>query len=97
MSTIDPDLYATLAQYKLVIFKGDLNYRKLVGDIYWEPTTSFEAAWRGFEPSNVLTLRTVKADTVAGLRKGVFEELFKKDPNWFSSGEYALVQLLKKK
>lgn len=97
MSTVDPKLYDELAKNKLVIFKGDLNYRKLVGDIYWEPTTSFKAALRGFEPTNVLALRTVKADTVAGLKKGVFEELTQKNPKWLSTGEYALLQLLKKK
>ncbi|XP_065216646.1 damage-control phosphatase ARMT1-like [Planococcus citri] len=97
MSTVDPEQYAQLAKHKLTIFKGDLNYRKLVGDIYWEPTTSFKTALRGFEPTNVLSLRTVKADTIAGLKEGVFEELTDKDPSWLITGEYALIQLLKKK
>ncbi|XP_065219748.1 damage-control phosphatase ARMT1-like [Planococcus citri] len=97
MSTVNPALYAELAQNQLTIFKGDLNYRKLCGDIYWEPTTSFKTALRGFDPTNVLALRTVKADCVTGLREGLFEELTRKNPNkWTTTGEYAVIQLSKK-
>ncbi|XP_065219942.1 damage-control phosphatase ARMT1-like [Planococcus citri] len=99
MSTVNPKLYEELSQNKLIIFKGDLNYRKLVGDIYWEPTTSFKTALREFDPTNVVALRTVKADCVAGLREGLFEEMTQKNPNWLikPTGEYALLQLSKKK
>lgn len=67
-----------------------------MGDIFWEPTTSFKFALRGFEPTNVLALRTVKADTISGLPKGVFEELNAKEANWMITGKYALIQLLRK-
>lgn len=42
MQQVDPQLYSGLAEAKLVIFKGDLNYRKLVGDINWETTIDFK-------------------------------------------------------
>ena len=44
MRTVEPELYATLAEAQLVIFKGDLNYRKLVGDLNWEATVPFRTA-----------------------------------------------------
>lgn len=40
-------LYADLAKAHLVIFKGDLNYRKLLGDFNWDFGTTFEEVLRG--------------------------------------------------
>ncbi|KOC60655.1 UPF0364 protein C6orf211 like protein [Habropoda laboriosa] len=92
MKEQNPVLYAKLSEAKLAIFKGDLNYRKLLGDINWEYTTQFTQALRGFQPTNVLSLRTVKSDVCVGLSTGVAEELFKKDENWMFTGEYGLIQ-----
>ena len=44
MQDVAPDLYAELSQLKLIIFKGDLNYRKLVGDRDWPLSTTFTQA-----------------------------------------------------
>ena len=44
LESADPQLYSTMAEAKLVIFKGDLNYRKLVGDINWETTVPFKTS-----------------------------------------------------
>ncbi|CAL7948318.1 unnamed protein product [Xylocopa violacea] len=92
MKERDPVLYAKLSEAKLAIFKGDLNYRKLVGDINWEYTTEFKKSLRGFEPTNILSLRTVKSDVCVGLPPGVAEELFDKDEKWLYTGEYGLIQ-----
>ncbi|KOS22477.1 UPF0364 protein [Escovopsis weberi] len=39
-----PELHKDLKDAELVIFKGDLNYRKLVSDANWDPTTPFTTA-----------------------------------------------------
>ena len=44
MAEVQPQLYNLMAEAKLCIFKGDLNYRKLVGDLNWEPSVNFKTA-----------------------------------------------------
>lgn len=92
MKEQDPVLYAKLSDAKMAIFKGDLNYRKLLGDINWEYTTEFMEALRGFQPTNILSLRTVKSDVCVGLFPGVAEDLFRQDEKWMFTGQYGLIQ-----
>ncbi|CAG9534988.1 unnamed protein product [Cercopithifilaria johnstoni] len=93
-----PDLHRELSQSSLIIFKGDYNYRKLVGDLEWPLDTPFKAALRGFAPAPVLVLRTIKAETVAGLSADVIDNLQKKYDNkkiWMTTGEYAVAQFVR--
>uniref|UniRef100_A0A0K2UYU0 Sugar phosphate phosphatase n=1 Tax=Lepeophtheirus salmonis TaxID=72036 RepID=A0A0K2UYU0_LEPSM len=83
---INESLYSMLSQSKLVIFKGDLNYRKCVGDRNWDPTYSFVDAIQGLQSLSVLCLRTLKADTVVGIDKKVMESTQEKDKNWMING-----------
>lgn len=88
----DPSLYAKFSEAILVIFKGDLNYRKLLGDINWEYTKDFAEALREFKPTNVASLRTIKCDICVGLAPGQAEEVEEKDKDWLFTGKYGLIQ-----
>lgn len=91
MKEWDPCLYAKLGESKLAIFKGDLNFRKLLGDYNWEPTTPFKESLQGFLPTNICSLRTNKADLISGISSGVPEVLGKDSDDWLLSGEYGVI------
>lgn len=95
MEKYDRKLYEKLSLAKLIIFKGDLNYRKLLGDINFEHSTNFDEALRNFHPSQILSLRTVKSDVCVGLPPGKSEELFNQDEYWMITGQYGLIQSTK--
>lgn len=92
MNTVAPDLYTTLSQSHLVIFKGDLNYRKLTGDLMWDHTTAFHRALRGFHPTALCSLRTIKAEVVVGLKPLQAEATRNLQENWMTSSDFALIQ-----
>nr|CAI5834699.1 unnamed protein product [Callosobruchus analis] len=92
MKKIDPDLYNELARYKVVFFKGDLNYRKLFGEKNWNPSTLVETGLQGFHPSRLAILRTIKSDVVCGLPEGVAEKIEEQDPKWMEKGDWGLIQ-----
>lgn len=92
MAADAPDLYATLQSSDLLVFKGDLNYRKLTGDRYWDHTVGFGTALRGFEPAPLCTLRTLKSDLQVGLQPGHGQKLSSQEPDWMISSKYAVIQ-----
>ncbi|XP_046752269.1 damage-control phosphatase ARMT1-like [Diprion similis] len=92
MSQKDPALYAKLSEANLLVIKGDLNYRKLTGDVNWEYSTNFLEATKGFSPTNFVSLRSIKSNTCAGLKSEQGQYLDKTDPNWMLSGQYGLIQ-----
>lgn len=93
MQETDTELYSILSRASLVIFKGDLNYRKLLQDMNWEPTTPFAVALGDFHPAPLVTIRTCKADLICGLEKGVAEALSAKhSTTWMTSGDFAVIQ-----
>ncbi|MET7594022.1 damage-control phosphatase ARMT1 family protein [Streptomyces sp. NPDC005481] len=86
------DLADEFARADLTILKGDLNYRRLVGDRLWPPTTSFAAATAYF-PGPVAALRTLKSDVVVGLDASAESDLVAAEgQRWRTSGTHALIQ-----
>ncbi|XP_054990889.1 damage-control phosphatase ARMT1 [Sorex araneus] len=92
MAQVAPDLYAELQQARLVLFKGDLNYRKLTGDRKWESTVPFRQALSGFHPAPLCSIRTLKAEIQVGLRPGQAEQLTASEPSWLTAGKYGIFQ-----
>jgi hypothetical protein len=89
------DLKANIAQADMVISKGDANYRRLVGDCHWDPTTPFETA-AGYFPTTLVAMRTLKAELIVGLPKGESERLQAEDPAWLVNGKRGVIQFLRK-
>ncbi|MFN8528375.1 MAG: ARMT1-like domain-containing protein [Anaerolineae bacterium] len=80
------DLARLLEGSRLLIAKGDMNYRRMVGDALWEPTTPFNRVVE-YVPVPVAALRTLKSDTIVGLRAGTAERLQRTDPDWRFNGK----------
>ena len=87
-----PDhLRHTLSQATAVVFKGDANYRRVVGDAPWKPDAPFADAASALGLP-ILCLRTMKSDSVLGLPAGLAERLDASDPRWRIDGRYGLAQ-----
>lgn len=89
---LPPDLAEELSHATLAILKGDLNYRRLVGDRAWPPTTPF-AELAAYFPAPVAALRTLKSDVAAGLTPESVAKLDATGSAWRTSGENALIQV----
>jgi len=86
------DLRAELSGATMTILKGDLNYRRLVGDQLWDATTPF-AERAGHFPSSVAALRTLKSDVIVGLTGPMVAELDASGEAWRTNGTHALIQV----
>jgi hypothetical protein len=76
----------------ITIFKGDANYRRVVGDALWPADTPFTHA-ASFAAYPLLCLRTMKSDSVVGLPVGLARTLDQTDPRWRIDGRRGLIQV----
>jgi uncharacterized protein with ATP-grasp and redox domains len=90
-SQMPDDLRADLAHMDLVLVKGDANYRRLLDDAHWPPTTAFADAVAYF-PAPVAALRTLKGEIIVGLAAGQAERLAEEDPAWLVNGQRGVIQ-----
>lgn len=87
------DLRAEFASATLTVFKGDLNYRRLVGDRRWPATTPFADVTAWF-PGPVAALRTLKSDVITGLTAPTEAALTAAEgQGWRTGGTHALIQV----
>jgi hypothetical protein len=93
---LPPPLRAELACSDLVILKGDLNYRRLLDDRHWPPTTPLEEIAHYF-PAPFLVLRTLKAEVIVGLGPGQAEALSAADPEWLVNGKRGIIHLMNRR
>ncbi len=92
LSALPGDLEASLAQARLVVLKGDANYRRALNDAVWPSDTSFRAA-TAFFPAPLLALRTLKSDPIVDLEPGRATLLDRLDPNWRVNGKRGVASL----
>ncbi|MEW1612389.1 damage-control phosphatase ARMT1 family protein [Streptomyces sp. NPDC088744] len=86
------DLRGEFGSAALTVLKGDLNYRRLVGDRSWDASASF-AGLTTYFPGAVAALRTLKSDVVVGLEEGTMDALERSGDAWRTSGTHALIQV----
>lgn len=83
--------YDDLASYDLVILKGDLNYRRVMRDRHWHPTTPTAIA-AGYFPTSFLIFRTLKAELIVGLTNEILSSIeSENDPDWLTNGKRGLI------
>jgi hypothetical protein len=86
------DLREEFAGAAVTVVKGDLNYRRLVGDRLWPPTTPF-ADVTAYFPGPVAALRTLKSDVITGLDARTEAALVAAEgQRWRTGGTHALIQ-----
>ena len=90
-SEMPADLRTALGGLDLVIVKGDANYRRLVGDAHWPPTSSFVESTTHF-PAPLVALRTFKSELIVGLAPGQAEQAAAEDPHWLVNGVRGVIQ-----
>jgi len=88
------DLRRELAPARLVVCKGDVNYRRLLGDRHWSHSAPF-ADIVSYFPAPLLALRTLKAQLVAGLTPGQPAAARRLDPHWMTSGRWGVIQFVR--
>ncbi|GLY84189.1 damage-control phosphatase ARMT1 family protein [Actinoallomurus iriomotensis] len=85
------DLAEEFGGHTLTIMKGDLNYRRLVGDRAWPATTPF-AEVTAYFPGPVAALRTLKSDVVTGVDAATLSSLDASGGDWRTGGTHGLIQ-----
>lgn len=81
------ELHQQVSAHDLVIFKGDLNFRRLMGDRHWPPTTPVSAA-AGYFPTSFLSFRTLKSEIILDLPEDVLADLDAHAENdWCTNGK----------
>jgi hypothetical protein len=88
---IPPDLLQDISQAQLILFKGDVNYRRLLDDRHWSSTIPL-AEMANQVPSDYVTLRSIKSELICGLARGQAEQIVQYDPDWLINGRWGLVQ-----
>jgi hypothetical protein len=88
-------LLTELKESDLVILKGDVNYRRLLGDRHWPHTTQLEEI-TGYFPATFAILRTLKSEIIVGLEEGQSDILTSMDPGWLINGKRGIIQFIKK-
>lgn len=82
-------------KHDLLVFKGDANYRRLLGEREWDPTTPFSKVVDYFPYASTLALRTLKYPLAAGIPADKLAQAKSTygDLDWNCTGQCGVVQL----
>ena len=78
----------------MVIWKGDLNYRRVIRDTIWPPGTSMQTAMGSVDLPRMIMLRVMKSDVSAGISADTVKTLDRTDPLWRINGSRCFIQLV---
>ena len=80
----------------LAFVKGDANYRRLLGDRYWDYSAPFQDVIGCYFPCPVCALRTLKAEVGCGMDEKQVERAKKEGGGeWMVTGRFGVVQFSK--
>lgn len=79
----------------LAFVKGDANYRRLLGDRFWDYSVPFQDVVGCYFPCPVCSLRTLKAEVGCGMEKEQVERAKGLDDEWMVNGRFGVVQFSK--
>jgi uncharacterized protein with ATP-grasp and redox domains len=90
---LSPAVRQALSASDLVLFKGDVNYRRLLDDRQWPHTAHLSEILPDF-PAPFAALRTLKGELIVDLAPGQAETLAASDPTWMINGQRGLIQFV---
>ncbi|MCS7260293.1 MAG: damage-control phosphatase ARMT1 family protein [Anaerolineae bacterium] len=85
------DLRAQLAAADFVLLKGDVNYRRILGDAHWPVDTPFQRITAYF-PAPFANLRTLKGELIVGISEELARRLSQLESDWMVNGRRGLIQ-----
>jgi uncharacterized protein with ATP-grasp and redox domains len=91
-AVLPPRLQALLGSADVLVVKGDCNYRRLVGDVPWDPDDTRSLGDVVDLPVAVIALRTLKAEVLVGAAPEAVQRAMR-DPTWLVDGRRGLVQV----
>jgi uncharacterized protein with ATP-grasp and redox domains len=85
------DLQEEWRTSSLVISKGDMNYRRILGDLQWDFGRPFQYVV-DYLPVSLVALRTLKAELAVGIDPDRLLVVKDQDPEWLVNGRWGVIQ-----
>ena len=89
-SVLPESIKSILSESDLIVFKGDLNYRKLIEDRHWSFTQN-TAGLTGHIATTCLIIRVLKSEIITGLKSVPVTG----NNEWMYNSKYGIIQLVK--
>lgn len=94
LNRIPPRLSRLFEDARLIILKGDANYRRATFDTIYPVDTPFSQIVN-YLPAPLLALRTLKSDPLLGISQIIADRLDITDKQWRVNGKRGVIQLAK--